>query len=229
MSHCNYLFVLFFVFLGQMTPIFLLAQETDVLMLNSKSIDSERYKGVKGTPYIFKDWRSGKLISADADAIEGLTLNYNGKSGGFEVRKDNRFIELNPKWYIRVVVEGDKGEEPIIFQKNFLPPLKDKFTRLVYKGNKISVVEDFISKIEIKVINNVGKKEELKRFYSKRSYYLIKDRKPTYLKLKKKNVLALLGNTKELETYLKKEKMKLNSEKDLIKLLEYYEANGFGE
>lgn len=229
MSQSNYLFILVFVFSAQIIPSFLFAQETDVLMLNSKPIDEERYKDVKGTPYIFDDWRTGKLISVDADAIEGLTLNFNGKSGGFEIKKDNRFIELNAKWYIRVVVEGKEGEEPVLFQKNFLPPLKDKFTRLVYKGKNISVVEDFISKIETKVINNVGKKEELKRFYSKRSYYLIKDRKPTYLKLKKKNVLALLGHAKELEPFVKKEKMKLNSEKDLIKLLEFYEKNGFDE
>lgn len=196
-------------------------------MLNSKPVDEERYEGVKGTPYIFDDWRTGKLISVDADAIEGLTLNFNGKTAGFEIRKDNRFIELNPKWYIRVLIEGDKLAEPIIFQKNFVAPLKDKFTRIVYKGQKFSVVEDFIAKIETKVINNVGKKEELKRFYSKKSYYLIKDRKPTYFKLKKKSVFALLGHAKELESFLKKEKMKLNSEKNLIKVLEFYEEQGW--
>ncbi len=229
MLKTNYLFLLVFVFCNQIIPSSLFAQETDVLMLNSKPIDEERYKEVKGTPYIFDDWKTGKLITTDAKVIEGLTLNFNGKSGGFEIRKDSRFIELNAKWYIRVEVADDKTEAPIIFQKNFVPPLKDKFTRLIYKGKKISVVEDFVAKIETKVFNNVGKNEELKRFYSKRSYYLIKDQKPTYLKLKKKNVLALLNHSKELESFLKKEKMKLNSEKDLIKLLEYYEEKGFDE
>lgn len=227
MLQTNHLLRLIFIFWGLFLSIFSFAQATDVLMLNSQPIDEERYQGVRGSPYMFKEFRTGKLISVDADAIEGLALNFNGKTGGFEIRKDNRFIELNPKWYIRVVVEGEETDEPIIFQKNFLPPLKDKFTRMVYKGKKISIVEDYVAKIETKVINNVGKNEEMKRFYDKRNYYFIKDRKPVLFRLKKKNVLALLAHRKELETYLKKEKMKLNSEEDLVKLMRYYEEQGF--
>lgn len=204
----------------------LLAQETDVLMTNSRSVDKDRYEGVKGSPYVFDDWRKGKIISVDADIIVGVLLNFNGKTEGFEIKKGNNFIELDPKWYIRVVIEGD-SEEAIIFQKNFLPPLANKFTRVVYEGENLSIVENFISKIEIKVINNVGKKEELKRFYSKRNYFLIKGKKITLLKTKKKSLYALLGHKAELESFIKKEKLKLSSETDLIKLFTFYEENGF--
>ena len=115
------------------------AQETDVLMTNSRSVDKDRYKGVKGSPYLFKDWYKGKIISVDADIIEGILLNFNGKTEGFEVKKENSFIELAPKWYIRVVIENEAGEE-ITFQKNFLPPLVNKFTRVVYQGKNLSIV-----------------------------------------------------------------------------------------
>jgi len=202
------------------------AQETDVLMTNSRSIDKDRYKGVKGSPYQFEDWYKGKIISADADIIEGVLLNFNGKTEGFEIKKDNNFIELDPRWYIRVELE-ETSEKTIIFQKNFLPPLANKFTRVVYKGKNLRVVEDFISKIEVKVINNVGKKEEIKRFYSKSNYFLIKDKKITLLKAKKKSLYALLGHKKELESFIKKEKLKLSSEADLIKLFTFYEESGF--
>jgi len=108
-------------------------------------------------------------------------------------------------------------------------PLTNKFTRVVYKGKKLIVVEDFISKIETKVINNVGQKEEIKRFYSKRNYFLIKDKKPTLLKLKKKSLLSLLGYKSELERFMKKEKIRLSTEADLIKLFTFYEESGFGQ
>lgn len=203
------------------------AQETDILMTNSRSIEEGRYQGVRGSPYLFKNWQKGKIISVDADAIEGVLLNYNGMTNGFEVKKGNSFIELDPKWYIRVVIEGEESDEPIIFQRNFLPPLKDKFTRLVYKGKKLKIIEEILTKIDTKVIHNVGKDEELKKFYTKTKYYLIKDRKPIFFKLKKKNVLAILEHSSEIEAYLKKEKMKLNSEEELIKLITFYEASGF--
>lgn len=224
----TYTYFLIACFLLLITPA-MSAQETDVLMTNSRKIDADRYKGITRSPYMFEEWRKGKIISIDADAIEGVLLNFNGITNGFEIKKGNSFIELDPQWYIRVIVEGRKPDEAIIFQKNFLPPLANKFTRVVYKGEKLSIVEDFISKIETKVINNVGKKEEIKRFYSKKNYFLIKDKKPTLLKLKKKSLLALLGHKSELERFMKKEKIKLSTEADLIKLFTFYEESGFGQ
>jgi len=39
--------------------------------------------------------------------------------------------------------------------------------------------------------------------------------------------LALLGHKSALEAFLKKEKLKLNTEADLVELLNFYEASGF--
>ncbi len=223
------IYIFLFFLSTSLLPSFLLAQETDVLMTNSRKVDEERYKGVKGNPYLFKEWRKGKIISVDADAIEGVLLNFNGETKGFEIKKDNSFIELDPRWYIRVLVEAEKSDEYVTFQKNFLPPLTNEFTRVVYEGANFRVVEHFISKIEVKIINNVGKNEELKKFYSKRNYYLIKDKKPTLLKLKKKPLFTFLGHKSELDSFAKKEKLRLSSEADLIKLFTFYEASGFAK
>lgn len=205
----------------------LTAQETDVLMTNTRGIDKDRYKGIKGSPYIFDEWQIGRIISVDADVIEGVPLNFNGKTNGFEIKKGNTYIELDPKWYIRVIIDGKTPEEDIIFQKNFLPPLKNKFTRQVFKGKELTIVEEYTSKIETQTINNVGKNVVLEKFYSKTKYYLIKDQKPIFFRLKKKLLLPLLGHEKELEKFLKKEKIRLNTEEDLIRLLTFYEESGF--
>lgn len=221
------LFVIFLLIQQFYTATSLTAQTTDVLMTNSKDIDKNRYKGVKGSPYIYNDWQTGSIISVDADVIEGIPLNFNGVTNGFEIKKGNKYIELDHQWYIRVIINGETPEENVVFQKNFLPPLKNKFTRQVFKGKEISVVEDFTAKIETKTINNVGKNEVIKRFYSKKNYYFIKDQAFTFFRLKKKSILSLLGHEKELEKFLKKEKIKLNKEEDLIRLLTFYEESGF--
>jgi len=198
-------------------------QETDLLMVNSKKIDQKRYEDVKGNPYLYKKWKKGSIISADADVIENVLLNYNGESNSFEIKKDNRFIELDPRWYVRVLVEEEPDEAAVIFQKNFLPPLEGKFTRLVYNGKKIKVVEEFTSKISTKVFNNVGKNLEVKDFYNKKQYFLIRDKKAVPLRLKKKNLLSALGEKALLESFIKKEKLKLDSEAQLIQLLDFFE------
>jgi len=108
------------------------------------------------------------VIIVNAYIIDAFLFNCHGHPGGFEIKKASNFIELAPNWYARVIITEANGVTTI-FQKNFLPPLKDKFTRQVYKGKKITVVEDFTTKTEKKVVNNVGKNEEFNRFYSKKS------------------------------------------------------------
>jgi len=180
MLHSRLILSFLFIFtLPSFITFSLIAQETDVLMTNTKGIDENRYKGIKGSPYIYSEFQTGKIISVDADVIKGVPLNFNGETNGFEIKKGNKYIELDPKWYIRVIVDGKTPAEDVVFQKNFLPPLTNKFTRQIFKGKEITVVEDFTVKIETRTINNVGKNEVTKKFYSKTNYYLIRDRKPT--------------------------------------------------
>ena len=210
--------LLYLLFIPTTAP--LIAQ--DLLMTNSKPIDKNKYRDVKGTPYLFEDWVNGKIISNDADVIDDILLNYNGESSEFEIKHNNRFIELNPNWYLRVIVTQENNEE-IIFQRSFVAPLKNKFVRLVYKGKNLSLVEQFTAEIITKVFNNVGKNEELKSFYPKRQYFLVQRREATPIRLKKKNVLSVLGKKAELEAFLKKEKIKLDTEEQLIRVLKFYE------
>ena len=217
----NILIILLFSVLFSLDFYEMKAQSEDILLTNSKKIDKNRYRDIKGSPYFFEDWQKGKVISAEAEAIENVMLNYNGYTKGFEIKMNDRFIELDEKWYVRVIVEG--AEEEIIFQRNFLPPFNGKFSRQVYKGKDITVLQEFNIKIAKKTINNVGKKVEFQRFIPVEQYYLIEGQKAKYFKLKKKNILAELGNSTKLEAFIKKEKMKLDSEADLKKLLTFYE------
>jgi len=98
----------------------LFSQETDVLMTNSRPIKKDRYKDVLGSPYIYDEWQTGKIISVNADVIEGVKINFNGETNGFEIKNNNSYIELDPKWYIRVIINGETPEEDVVFQKHFL-------------------------------------------------------------------------------------------------------------
>ncbi|MEM6321665.1 MAG: hypothetical protein AAF960_28660 [Bacteroidota bacterium] len=190
---------------------------------NSRPVEKERYQNVKGSPYFFKEWQRGTVISREAKIIEGVLLNYNGETHSLEVKTDEDLIELNPLHYIRFTVHNKQSDEAIIFQKNFFPPLANQFTRVVYKGKTLSVVEQFTVKIETKLPTTVGQDEEIRQFLRKRRYYLVKNKKPSAIKLKKKSVLAALGNPPQLEKYVKQEKLKLNTEAELIQVLKFYE------
>lgn len=206
---------------NSLTSFSLSAQDSDLLMTNSKPIDEERYDNIKGTPYLFEDWQKGSIMDKKGKVIENLTLNYNGQTNNLEVKQANRFIEVDPSSYQKVIVINKEGIETVLVVGEMLP-IKGKFVRMVYEGKNRKIVQSFRSKIETKIFNNVGKNEKFESFYSKQQYYLIID-KAIPFKLKKKSFLPLLSEQAQLEQFLKKKKMKLNSEAQLIELMTYYE------
>lgn len=222
--HFPAVFFFFTVILGLSPNFSLFAQDGTLMMTNSKPIDENRYSEIKGNPYLFKDWQTGSIVDKDDKMIENVLLNYNGETENIEIRQGDKFIELEVSDYKKIIIPKENAAETILIKGAF-SPFKDQFVRVVYANANRKVIQTFESQIITKVFNNVGKNEEFKSFYNKKQYYLISD-KAQLFKLKKKSLLPLLTERSQLEQFLKKEKMKLNSEEQLLKLLAYYEQIG---
>lgn len=205
-----------------------LSAQNNAMLTNAQPIKENRYDGVKGDPYLFDEWQYGKTINSSSEVLDSVLMNYNGYSHNIEVRKGERFIELDERHYPLLVIYGEDGKE-IYFKRSPTKTLFNRYPRVIYNGDYINAVEDFTAKIETITINDVGAIRENKRFKKKKLYYLIQDNKTKIFKLKKKSILKILSHKKELEAFIKKNKLKLNSEEGLIKLLEYYESQGFSE
>ena len=207
-----------FLFIG----ITIQAQEGDILLTNSKKISEDRYEGVKGTPYAFKEWHPATIISTEAEVTEVAAINYNAYTQNLEVQKGKQFIELDPAWYVRVIIQVS-DTEAITFQRAFQTELQSDFMQLVYDGDQVQVYKQSRKDISTKVINDVGKTREAKKFVNLTKYQLIENDKAKSFKLSKKDFLKKIGNKKAAEGLLKKNKLKLNKEADLVKLMELYD------
>jgi hypothetical protein len=195
-------------------------------MTNSKKIDDERYADVKGEPYLFKEWRYGRTINSKSETVDSILMNYNGETHNMEIKNGSSFIELDAYHYPLVIIYGENGED-LYFRRSSSRSLLNRYPRLVYNGDEITVVQDFNSRIETKRVNDVGKIRETKSFVNRKNYYIIQYNKAKLLKLKKGNLLKILGHKDELEKYIKEEKIKINEETDLVKLLKFYEDRGY--
>ena len=66
---------------------------------------------------------------------------------------------------------------------------------------------------------------EVQEFVKRPTYYFVENGKSKSLKLKKKSILGLFSRHQStLVSFAKKNRLKLNSESDLVTLLSYYEA-----
>ena len=196
----------------------LLAQP-ELIFTNAQSIDPDRYKDIKGSPYLFKDWQMGFIIDDKEKSIKVAQLNYNGYSRFFEVKEGDKFIELDSKAYQRVEVDAEEGEDNIVFQRGIHPFFKGKFVMVLYANENLSLIKESYMGLYENTIQDVGKTREIKRFTPINNHFVLRGDQLEKIKIKKKEILKILNNEKNVEKILKEYKIKLNNEKDLVKLL----------
>ncbi|HEX9651226.1 MAG TPA: hypothetical protein VGA21_11740 [Cyclobacteriaceae bacterium] len=206
-----------------------LSQNLQVLLTNSKDIDPHRYEGVRGSPYFFNKFVKGNIISNGAETFTDMILNYNAESSEFEIINEGKTVQLDKSIYMRVEIlpEGNPELEldfPIIFQRGFNMKWLKKFGQMVYEGTTIKLIRDYTVQISSNEIQDVGKTLQNKRFVNLEEYFLLVEGELISIKLKKKKILNELEHSNQLEIYVKENKIDIETESGLRKILAYYET-----
>ena len=208
------LFCLFFTHLN--------AQREEVILLNIQEIDEDRYENIRGFPFIWEDWQAGIVINNKGESVEAEKINFNAHTQTFEVKKGTRFIELATEDQQEVIITSPEG--PLTFKKEIHPDLPLEFNQLLYKGASLQLVKSTEKEISTKVFQNVGKKVTVEQFVKRETFYLIEKGELRRLKISKKALLKELEQSKKLDSYIKKNKLKIKNDEDLVKLFAYYES-----
>lgn len=208
-----------------------IAQTGDALLTNSQKFEIEAYKDIEGSPYYFEEWQLGKVypkeLKSEEEKPEEYLINYNGYSKSFEIRKGERFITLDEQYYNKIEVQlmEDNELRNLVFKTNAHPTIQNRFMRVVFEGTAFEVVQDYQVRLSQREKQTYAKKEIVESFIKNPSYFLVQNNKAQTIKLKKKHILSLFKDQEAaIKKFAKKNGMKLNSEKDLISVLGYYES-----
>lgn len=214
-------FSLLLIFLGSSLQIN--AQRNDVMLTNSQSLDDNLYEGVEGSPFYFKTWQKGTIYPiTDNEPVQEVLLNFNGYTRNFEIKKENRYIALDEKYYDKVAINNKK--KSLVFETGLLPKRKAQFVKVVYQGTDFHVLQDFHVSLVTREQKRYAGDIEIQEFVKRPTYHFVENGKSKLLKLKKKNILGLFPtHQSSLGNYAKQHRLKLNSENDLVTLLTYYE------
>ena len=202
------------------------AQRQFKMFTNSQAIDPKRYEGIQGQPMMFEEWQTGTILDNKDSIYTDIKINYNGFEEEFEVkRNNNNFIALDNRYYKQITIESAAGlDGKVLFEKVADSRFKNKFLEVVHKGEKITIYKYFEARKGEVVVQDVGKTKTYENFKKISTYYKLEDGKLRVIKTKKKSLVAELGEKKALETFLKKNKLKLNKDLDLRKLLAHFET-----
>lgn len=182
-------------------------------------IDKEMtYDNLQGSPYKYKEFIKGDVyLSLNDKSIEYI-LNYNAYKNKLEFIEDNiKYTVTNPNKIIKVEIN-----------KDVLVYAKYKNYDQSEEGFFFEIIDDYISLYRREIISyvqtqkfeNVYGGSDKDKFANKTTlYYLSIYGDPLILIKNKKTLSKLFFDHPTVKSYLKEEKIKLNSEDDLKKFV----------
>jgi hypothetical protein len=188
-----------------------------------------RYEGVRGTPYLKNVWQNAQIISIEGKVYNNVPLKYDVYSNLLAIKNskgDSISTETtNIKEFTWIGTGMTFVKEPLLDNttdlKNF-----GRLYQQIFKGNKTTLLKNYrkeLLKADYQGGYNANRRYD--ELIDETDYYLKKDTQIEKIKLNEKNIVKFLADKeKEVKDFIKKQKLNLKNETDVVKLLQYYES-----
>ena len=200
-------------------------RDVEHLIATGRSLENnDRYADAKGTPYLTENFISAKISPGD----KFYWVRYNAYDDEMEVKlNDQKTIVLdNSKGNYRITPKGSPNSYVSLKEVG-----KDKLGYFVevLKTNTTSLYKKLEKKYtpETPAMTSYDKDKPAYFSKEKETFYIQLSSEDVLQELpsKQKTFLTLFSNDKEIKDYIKKNKIKLSKEPDLIKLINFINSS----
>jgi len=171
-----------------------------------------------GSEFLFENWNNKAfIVTKNKFKFKIANLNLNLKSGSFmsKINKDSVFT-FNMENIDKIVVNNK------VFKAYKTDEIKSEIFEVLFESQEYSILKKGYVQIQSGSPNPMVNrpKDIIKK---KKKYYVLKDNKLNPIKLKKKEILKLVGskNLKKIKQYVKTEKLSYTHEKDISMIIQY--------
>ena len=183
-----------------------------------------RESKVKGSPYLYDDWVSGKIVFDNGDEMENLQLNFDLHSNLLEIKMDQVVKVALPK-QVRSVSIFHQPEE----SSRFIPVAEfrteegeaaEGFAQVLYDG-KIKLVKKNLIEIHkptYRPSHDVGSLDYTIR--KKEKLYLLEE--GILKEVKRKSDFGKWS--KKMKAYARENNLRFRNEEDLVQLVRHYDS-----
>jgi hypothetical protein len=199
------------------------AQQSVSVLETTRPVDPSRYEDIKGSPYLYEVWVPAEIVGSNGEIYHDVLINFNGLTRQIEMKKNGMVSQMNPISYLKVIATTENGTET--FFRGIHPDLGAELLCLPYDGQRVKLLKEFSVKKQENEVQTPMRPTVFEKFVPSSEYYIMIDGNITPIKLKKKKIIEALGMKSEIDSFIKKEKINLSTEKGLVKLLNYYESD----
>lgn len=227
-----------FIFITILHPLIILGQQLpdgynvisnlqQQVWMNRKIAESgEGYKNFIGTPLLFEEFHTGNFFFNNKTCIIGKMINYNCHTDEVLFSDENNIYTTNSQNIEYFTVTGSSVDEILLFRQVFLPSEKKRvFMQVLYQGE--SALFKRYRKEFLKADYNkpYGQNRQFDEYNDYFEYYIMPDgEEAVILKPRKSSIVEIFNDKSDyMEDFIKKEKINLKDEGDLIRLIKYYD------
>lgn len=192
--------------------------------VSSKNFNSDKYTGIKGTPFLVDKWQHGTVITnkgnyADLELKLDLYDNklfFNKNDASFELLDQVVAIQLFPKWpdtsNKQVFIKG-------MSQNNIHP---DQYVQVLVPQGQVQLYRSDIKQVTEMSEINAGM---VKTFYNSSRYFIKKGNQFNLIRLKKEEIMPYLAEKEAaINDFIVKNKLNLKKEIDFVQLIQAFNA-----
>lgn len=193
-----------------------------VYVQNTVTGSNRAPSNVLGSPYLNEEFVIGTVTIKGEESYQTL-LRYNAFNDELEMRNGTTTSAVMKRDYITVRLGGDVFS---VHAYAFNDGIKNGYFNALNDGSAVLLRRRKVILREGQVATSSYGKDKPPKFEMEESYYLSVDGETAQpVKLNKKGVLtALSGTNKDLSSYVKKNKLKLKSESEVLQLLSHYNS-----
>ncbi|WPP49675.1 hypothetical protein [Catalinimonas niigatensis] len=192
-----------------------------------------RYEGVKGSPYLTKNWLEGKVELEEGRSITNIELLYNVYTDELIGRNKGKKPVVIDRGMVRSFTMGKKDNAnmgdfiKVDYLDYQLEDVKEhQYVQELYKGETAlyAVNKKLLKKANYEGAYSAGEKyDEFSALQA--DYYFVNPEGEVYkFKPNKRSVVRAMKDKKEaISNYIEVENLNLNERDDLVKLVMYYE------
>lgn len=184
----------------------------------NKMLDPKDLSGIDGSPYLNTDFENGFVVTKDSIQYAGLALRYNIFNDVIEFERNDVAMELNENFPLLYVVVDD---EVFVKASN-----KEGYFQVVQAGKTYLLKKLKVKYTDAKPASGYQAYKRPAFAELKPDYYIAKELGGEAYELKSTGDFAeiLADRNSDLRAFLKKEKIKIDREADLVKVLDYYNS-----
>ncbi|KAA9040663.1 hypothetical protein FW778_01075 [Ginsengibacter hankyongi] len=179
---------------------------------------------VEGDPLVFGDWKKGEVTLKNGEHYPIQKMNLDGQRNRFLYQINDSIYEFQDNIREIKIYNGDDANSIIVFRNN-VDPESDNFVALLDTG-KITIFETYDKKPEGENYSN-GIVNNTRKYVLHTTQYALINKVANPIKFNSSTLEDLTSDKKkEVEAFVKENKLKVKKEPDFLKAINYYNSIG---